>query len=75
MLANDLEMDRERSHARTLFGLLDIFHNGGSMADMAPHLFDAGEARRAREEREQAERERKGQIQQLMLLKRLSENG
>jgi hypothetical protein len=72
VMARELEQEREQSLAMTLFGFLRVKQEGGTVLDMAPHVFPQ-ETREAVEQEQARETERVGQMQQLMILKRLSE--
>lgn len=72
VLARELEQERSQTLALTLFGFLRVKQEGGTVLDMAPHVFPQ-EVRDAVEQNQKQEQERMAQMQQLMILKRLSE--
>lgn len=74
VLAERIQKDREQRLALTLFGMLRIRVDGGTIFDMAPHLFSQETVDAVKRKTEQ-EREAGAQMQQLILLKKLSEMG
>lgn len=74
MLTERIQKEREQKLALTLFGALRIQTEGGTIFDMAPHLFSQETIDAVKRQTEQ-EREKGAQMQQLILLKKLSEMG
>lgn len=56
----------------TMFGLLRVLKEGGTVLDMAPHLFPK-ELRESIEREAERQKEQGAQMQQLVLLKKLME--
>lgn len=74
VLTERIQKEREQKLALTLFGALRVQTEGGTIFDMAPHLFSQETIDAVKRQTEQ-EKEKGAQMQQLILLKKLSEMG